>query len=157
MGNYIRHKKVKKTDEYDQENIHYEDKYHQTTEWCIHGCVNCFKTAFENAWKLWAWDTINHKNVFSVVRNGPPRPSLCQMTGRIKYKNEKKSKKKNGIARMRYTHVTTIIRLLLATSSFDWNTRKDTRNCIHKQGHTQRTQARTGKQQWINNGITIPL
>ena len=30
-----------------------------------------------------------------MQRDGPPRPSVCQMTGRIKCKDEKKKKKKN--------------------------------------------------------------
>ena len=30
-----------------------------------------------------------------MQRDGPPRPSVCQMTGRIKCKDEKKKKKKS--------------------------------------------------------------
>ena len=31
-----------------------------------------------------------------MQRDGPPRPSVCQMTGRIKCKDEKKKKKESG-------------------------------------------------------------
>ena len=50
-----------------------------------------------------------------MQRDGPPRPSVCQMTGRIKCKDEKKKKKK----KKKKTYVEVDMELLNSTCHID--------------------------------------